>query len=80
MKYLCKITTKGMYLYKLAIHLFQEYFEDLVKFMTSGPSHVLVLTKGETGDHVIEDWRELLGPASVEEAQEQAPERSNVKR
>ena len=46
-----------------------------MKFMTSGPSHVLVLTKGDTGDHVIDDWRELLGPSSVEDAKEQAPDR-----
>ena len=43
--------------------------------MTSGPSHVLVLTKGETGDTVISDWRDMLGPASVEEAKENAPDR-----
>ena len=54
---------------------FQEYFEDLVKFMSSGPSHILILTKGETGEGIIEEWRSLLGPASVEEAKEQAPDR-----
>ena len=54
---------------------FQEYFEDLVKFMSSGPSHILVLTKGETGEGIVEEWRNLLGPASVEEAKEQAPDR-----
>ena len=44
--------------------------------MTSGPSVVLVLTKGDTGDTVIQEWRDLLGPASVEEAKESAPDRS----
>lgn len=53
----------------------QEYFEDLVKFMASGPSHVLVLTKGQTDDSIIHDWRDMLGPPSVEEAKEQAPNR-----
>ncbi len=43
--------------------------------MTSGPSHILVLSKEGTGEGVIEQWRELLGPASVEEAKEQAPDR-----
>ncbi|XP_025103800.1 thioredoxin domain-containing protein 3 homolog isoform X3 [Pomacea canaliculata] len=51
----------------------EEYFEDLVKFMASGPSHVLVLTKGQTDDSIIHDWRDMLGPPSVEEAKEQAP-------
>ena len=55
--------------------LLQEYFEDLVQFMSSGPSYVLVLTKGETGEGIVEEWRSLLGPASVEEAKEQAPDR-----
>ena len=55
--------------------MLQEYFEDLVKFMSGGPSVVLVLTKGETGEGIIEEWRSLLGPASVEEAKEQAPDR-----
>ena len=53
----------------------QEYFEDLVKFMTSGPSHILVLTKGETGEGIIEEWRDLLGPTAVEDAKEVAPDR-----
>ena len=43
--------------------------------MTSGPSVALVLTKGETGEGIIEEWRELLGPPSVEEAKESAPDR-----
>ena len=55
--------------------LFQPFFEDLIKFMTSGPSVALVLTKGETGEGIIEEWRELLGPPSVEEAKESAPDR-----
>ena len=29
----------------------EEYFEGLVQLMTSGPSHVLVITKGDTGIH-----------------------------
>ncbi|KAK2188196.1 hypothetical protein NP493_140g00039 [Ridgeia piscesae] len=52
----------------------EPFFEDLIKFMTSGPSVALVLTKGETGEGIIEEWRELLGPPSVEEAKESAPD------
>lgn len=43
--------------------------------MSSGPSHVLVLSTADAGTGVIEQWRELLGPASVEEAKEKAPDR-----
>ncbi|KAL5005973.1 hypothetical protein ScPMuIL_017131 [Solemya velum] len=52
----------------------EEFFEDLVKFMCSGPCHVLVLTKAKTGENIIEEWRSMLGPTSVEEARESAPE------
>ena len=55
--------------------MFQPFFDDLIKFMTSGPSVALVLTKGDTGEGIIEEWRELLGPPSVEEAKESAPDR-----
>ena len=43
--------------------------------MSSGPSHVLVLSKGQADDSVITDWRALLGPPSVEDAKNIAPER-----
>ena len=35
----------------------------------------LVISKGEAGEGVLENFRELLGPTSVEEAKESAPER-----
>ncbi|XP_013400544.1 thioredoxin domain-containing protein 3 homolog isoform X4 [Lingula anatina] len=57
---------------------FKEHFEDLVSFMSSGPSHVLVLTKG-SGEGIIQEWRDLLGPTSVEEAKEQAPDSLRAK-
>ncbi|ELT87722.1 hypothetical protein CAPTEDRAFT_96991 [Capitella teleta] len=57
----------------------EEFYEDLVKFMSSGPSHVLVLSKGETGEGIVEEWRELLGPPSVEEAKEKAPDSLRAK-
>lgn len=53
----------------------QDFFEELVKFMSSGPSHVLVLTKGQADDSIIKEWRDMLGPPAVEDAKEQAPER-----
>ncbi|CAG2195481.1 NME8 [Mytilus edulis] len=53
----------------------QDFFEDLVKFMTSGPSHVLALTKGKTGENIIDEFRDLIGPTDVEEAKTQKPER-----
>lgn len=53
----------------------QEFFEDVIKFMTSGPSHVLALTKGKTGENIISEFRDLIGPTDVDEAKTQAPER-----
>lgn len=35
----------------------------------------LVLTKGDTGEGVVEEIRDLIGPKDVEEAKEKAPER-----
>jgi nucleoside diphosphate kinase len=57
------------------VNVVQSYFEDLVNFMTSGPSHVLVITKGQSGNGIIDEWRQLLGPPSVEQARETAPNR-----
>ncbi|XP_059143371.1 thioredoxin domain-containing protein 6-like isoform X2 [Physella acuta] len=51
----------------------ESYFDDLVKFITSGPSYCLVLTKGKGGETVIKDWLDLLGPAEVEVAREEDP-------
>ena len=35
----------------------------------------VVLSKGESGEGVVDEFRSLLGPTSVEEAKEQSPER-----
>ena len=35
----------------------------------------LALTKGETGEGVVEDMRSLIGPTDVEEAKTECPER-----
>ena len=56
----------------------EENFEDIVDFMTSGPCIILVISKGDTGENIIEEWRDMLGPKDVELAKEEAPERSEV--
>ena len=43
--------------------------------MTSGPCVALVLTKGRAGENIVDEFRELIGPTSVEEAKENHPER-----
>ncbi|XP_064647244.1 thioredoxin domain-containing protein 3 homolog isoform X12 [Lineus longissimus] len=60
-----------------ASHAEEDYFEDLVKFMSSGPSHVLVLSKGDAG--IIDEFRDLLGPKDVDEAKEVAPDSLRAK-
>jgi len=57
----------------------ESYYDELIKFVISGPSHVLVLTKGNTGETVVTDVRELLGPKNVEEAKEEAPDSMRAK-
>ncbi|XP_053385451.1 thioredoxin domain-containing protein 6-like isoform X19 [Mercenaria mercenaria] len=61
-------------------HLQDEpFFEELVAFMTSSPSIVLAITKGKTGENVIKEFRDLIGPPEVEEAKEAAPESLRAK-
>uniref|UniRef100_G3NRQ7 Nucleoside diphosphate kinase B n=1 Tax=Gasterosteus aculeatus aculeatus TaxID=481459 RepID=G3NRQ7_GASAC len=49
-------------------------FEDLVQFMSSGPSHVLVLSRVEGSAGVVPAWRELIGPTDIEEARRDKPQ------
>ncbi|XP_037345331.2 thioredoxin domain-containing protein 6 isoform X1 [Pungitius pungitius] len=49
-------------------------FEDLVQFMSSGPSHVLVLSQVEGSPSVVPAWRELIGPTDIEEARRDKPQ------
>ncbi|XP_010901744.2 thioredoxin domain-containing protein 6 isoform X1 [Esox lucius] len=49
-------------------------FEDLVQFMSSGPSHVLVISQQEGSGNVVPAWREFIGPADIEEARREKPE------
>ena len=41
----------------------------------SGPCMTLVLTKGDTGEGVVNDVRSLIGPPDVEQAKQESPER-----
>ena len=47
----------------------------MIEFQSSGPSHILVLSKGDFGENIIEEWLEVLGPPNVAEAQESAATR-----
>jgi len=47
----------------------------MCEFQASGPSHILVLTKGDFGENILEEWLEVLGPPSVADAQEYAATR-----
>ncbi|XP_055727927.1 thioredoxin domain-containing protein 6 [Salvelinus fontinalis] len=49
-------------------------FEDLIQFMSSGPSHILVVSQREGSGHVVPAWREFIGPADIEEARRDKPE------
>jgi nucleoside-diphosphate kinase len=47
-----------------AIHRERPFFNDLVEFMTSGPSVVLALEK----ENAVPAWRELMGPTDSTKA------------
>ncbi|XP_005800777.1 thioredoxin domain-containing protein 6 isoform X2 [Xiphophorus maculatus] len=49
-------------------------FEDLVQFVSSGPSYILVLSQIEGTANIISAWREFIGPADIEEARREKPE------
>ena len=53
---------KGFYY----VHKYKPFFNDLIKFMTSGPV-VLMLLEGE---NVIEKWRKLMGATDPAKADE----------
>uniref|UniRef100_A0A673CHJ2 Nucleoside diphosphate kinase B n=1 Tax=Sphaeramia orbicularis TaxID=375764 RepID=A0A673CHJ2_9TELE len=48
-------------------------FEDLVQFMSSGPSHILVLSQVDSAN-IVPAWREFIGPVDLEEARREKPE------
>lgn len=43
--------------------------------MSSGPSHILVLSQAEGSANLVQAWREFVGPADIEEARREKPER-----
>ena len=47
--------------------------------MTSGPVRALGLTKGDTGEGVVELWRDIIGPFDPEEAKVQKPDSIRVR-
>lgn len=53
----------------------QPCFEELVHFMSSGPSHILILSQAEDSANVVPAWREFIGPPDMEEAKREMPER-----
>ncbi|XP_066497061.1 thioredoxin domain-containing protein 6 isoform X2 [Hoplias malabaricus] len=52
----------------------EPYFQELVQFMSSGPSHVLVISKPEGCHDVIPAWQEFIGPTDIDEAKREHPE------
>ncbi|KAG7330919.1 hypothetical protein KOW79_004888 [Hemibagrus wyckioides] len=52
----------------------EPYFQELTRFMSSGPSHVLVISNPEGSDDVILAWQAFLGPSDIEEAKRKHPE------
>jgi len=57
------------------VRLVQENFDEICEYQASATSHILVLTKGDFGENIIEEWLEVLGPPNVAEAQESAATR-----
>jgi len=60
MLHLDKTRAEGFY----AVHKDKPFFESLVKFMTSGPSVVMVLE----AENAIKLWRDTMGVTNPEEA------------
>ena len=48
------------------IHKERPFFNDLIKFMTSGPCMVLALEK----ENAVESWRKAIGSTNPQEAEE----------
>ena len=61
---------------ELYSHLQEEsFFPELLTFMTSGPSVILLLSKmGLTGEGVIQEFRDIIGPFDMETAKEESPQ------
>ncbi|OWK59223.1 Thioredoxin domain-containing protein 3 [Lonchura striata] len=59
---------------EMAAHFYKDhegkpFYEELVNFMTQGPSVIMVLSK----ENAVEEWRKLMGPTNPEEAKKTSP-------
>lgn len=61
MTHLTKPEAQGFY----AVHDGKPFFEELIQFMTSGPSVVMCLEK----ENAVEDWRKLMGATNPAQAE-----------
>ncbi|XP_046902971.1 thioredoxin domain-containing protein 6 [Hypomesus transpacificus] len=52
----------------------EEGFDELVRFMSSGPSHILLLSQPDGSANVVPAWREFIGPTDTEQAKREKPE------
>ena len=61
---------------ELYSHLQEEsFFPELITFMTGGPSVILLLSRmGLTGEGVIQEFRDIIGPFDVEQAKAESPD------
>ncbi|XP_074981719.1 thioredoxin domain-containing protein 3 isoform X1 [Caretta caretta] len=51
-------------------HEGKPFFDQLVNYMSEGPSMIMILTK----ENAVEEWRQLMGPADPDEAKESSPD------
>ncbi len=51
----------------MKFYIIKPHFDELVKYMTSGESCVLALSKEGNSEDVIYKWREDIGPTDIEE-------------
>uniref|UniRef100_UPI00398E7C5E thioredoxin domain-containing protein 6 n=1 Tax=Pristiophorus japonicus TaxID=55135 RepID=UPI00398E7C5E len=52
----------------------ESHFEELVRFMSSGPCRVLIISKLEGSDDVVPLWKQFIGPTDIEVAKQEKPE------
>eukprot|EP01084_Bolivina_argentea_P096021 172623_1 len=50
-------------------HTGKPFFDDLIKYMTSGPVWALMLER----ENAVRVWRDLMGPTDAKKAKEEAP-------
>ncbi|KAM9851198.1 thioredoxin domain-containing protein 6 [Aulostomus maculatus] len=67
---LTEADARELYQHKAA----QSCFDDLVQFMSSGPCHILVLSKVEGSANAVQAWCDFIGPANIDEAKREKPE------